>query len=176
MPQQFPAPKQTEIRTKFDTMPLTTLAGSQGFVEGCTPTDLVRASVYTCCYIQMLLNPAWRPLPSFRDECRVYADFLFKESLPIVEAGCIARSQDMVPVVDLDAPALKAFERSFLARLTAREAKPAHVHVAIPKGLWAKIRQTYGINHGATNAGFARLMAGLLYQVESIVTAADLSG
>ncbi len=172
----FPPSKKTEIRFDLDAMPITTLAGSQGFVAGCKPTDLVRASIYTCCYLQMLLNPAWKPLPSFRDECHFFAEFLFRESLPIIEAGCTTRVQNMVPMIDINSPEIRDFERSLLQGFRKDEKENTHLHLIVPKGLWTRVKKEYRIIYGDSNAGFARLLAGLLYQVESIVTAADHTG
>jgi hypothetical protein len=175
MKPRFPQAKHPEIRFTLDAMPLTTLAGAQGFTEGCTPTDLVRSSVFACCYLQILLNPAWRPLPAFRDECRAYAEFLFKDFLPVIEAGCTTRVRNMVPMIDLHDPKLYDFERSFLHRVQGWEKGTTHVHADISKALWHRVKKDYGFVYGATNANFQTMLAGLVYQLTSIVNASGHS-
>ncbi len=176
MRRPFPHTRQIEVRGNFEIAPLNLLAGVEGFTKDRTAIDFVRATLYTCCYLKILLTPAWNPPTAFRDECRFYADFLFRESLPIIEAGCTTRVQNMVPMIDINSPEIRDFERSLLQGFRKDEKENTHLHLIVPKGLWTRVKKEYRIIYGDSNAGFARLLAGLLYQVESIVTAADHSG
>jgi len=155
-----------ELRFKLEREPLTYLSMANGhsFSSECTSTDIARASMYACCYLWMLANPHFKAPPGFREEAREYAEWLLEPgTYRRITHGC--RSDG---AIDLEDQELIDWYRSFLHGQLPKDKEKVKLQVFIPRGLWASIKAAYNIKHGATNEGFALLMAALLKQAEAL--------
>jgi hypothetical protein len=164
-------PAELELRFKLEQDPLTYLAMGNGHSIGpnAPATDIVRASVYTCCYLWMLAHPDFRPAADMRETCLEYAQWLLEpDALALLTAG--ARTAD---TFDLDSPRLADFERSFLKSLPLAAREPMKLQAKLPKGLWTAIKAAYGFRHGATDEGLERLLLACLRHARAVRTEAD---
>jgi hypothetical protein len=159
-----------ELRFKLEQTPLTYLMMANGHAIGndCSATDIARAAIYTCCYLWQLAHPDFRPLPGFRDTCREYAHWLLEPgAYNLLTAGATAARLEM------NSERTREFEEGFLSNLPARERELLKLQVMLPRGLWREVKRVYGIAHGNTNEGFARLMAAILRQAMAVEGAGD---
>ena len=164
-------PAEIELRFRLEQDPLTYLAMGNGHSigHGAPATDIVRASVYTCCYLWMLAHPDFRPAADMRETCLEYAQWLLEpDALALLTAG--ARTAD---AFDLDSPRLADFERSFLRSLPLAARGPMKLQAKLPKGLWTAIKAAYGFRHGATDEGLTRLLLACLRHARAVRTEAD---
>jgi hypothetical protein len=159
-------PAEIELRFKIEQDPLTYLAMGNGHSIGhnAPATDIVRASVYTCCYLWMLAHPDFRPTTDMRETCLEYAQWLLEpDALALLTAG--ARTAD---TFDLDSPRLADFERSFLRSLPLAAREPMKLQAKLSKGLWTAIKAAYGFRHGATDDGIQRLLLACLRHAQAV--------
>jgi len=159
-------PAELELRFKMEQDPLTYLAMGNGHSigHGAPATDIVRASVYTCCYLWMLAHPDFRPTADMRETCLEYATWLLEpDALALLTAG--ARTAD---TFDLKSPRLADFKRSFLRSLPLAAREPMKLQAKLPKGLWTAIKAAYGFRHGATDEGIQRLLLACLRHAQAV--------
>ena len=164
-------PAEIELRFKLEQDPLTYLAMGNGHSIGrdATPTDIVRACVYTCAYLWMLAHPDFKPVSDLRDTAREYAQWLLEPAaFGLLTAG--ARSGE---AFDLQSPRLQEFTRGFLASLAAEERHPLKLQAQVTKGLWHAVKRAYGFRHGATDADFQSLLAAVLMHARAAAVGDD---
>jgi hypothetical protein len=155
-------PAEIELRYSIEQDPIAYLAMGNGHsLSGkhatATPTDIARASVYTCAYLWMLAHPDFTPTRDFEATALEHARWLLEPgALALLTAGASAEK------IDLRSPRLQSFETAFLASLPLGQREPMKLQARLPKGLWMAIKEAYGIGYGATDEGFQRLLMGLL--------------